>query len=82
MPSWAWPPGVGGRCIRTRLEAGLRKKGGLGPLPFSITIKAPIAHPIITDDFVPTVSCVEYIMANIAFRIVTIARGMVFRISH
>jgi len=32
MPSWAWPPGVGGRYVRTRLEAGLKKKGGLGPL--------------------------------------------------
>jgi len=32
MPSWAWLPGVGGRYVRTRLEAGLKKKGGLGPL--------------------------------------------------
>jgi hypothetical protein len=38
MPSWAWPPGVGGRYVRTRLEAGLKKKGGLGPLQVTSTL--------------------------------------------
>jgi hypothetical protein len=78
MPSWAWPPGVGGRYVRTRLEAGLKKKGGLGPPQVTPTLirlaRVPRKNqnvPLVPPEYVKRHNC--HISIAVLYRLDTLA---------